>query len=185
MANNRTMPKMLQAPIKGNEDAKVVPDQSIANNFELKTTFNIKSWCQTASLFEEKMTNKMKPNDESKEMPIDVYNTSPVKAVKEQNQSKPKKRSQAITTRMLFHTMYLPITTNSGGRKESEVNKDTERNRQHEVIQPPPLIHEQTKDEEPIEEPSFIANKAKPNLPYPSRLNKEKIREKDDILASR
>ncbi|GKA75628.1 hypothetical protein Tco_0782006 [Tanacetum coccineum] len=51
-------------------------------------------------------------------------------------------------------------------------------------IQPPPFVHEQTKDKEPIEEPSF-ANKAKPNLPYPSRLNKEKIREKDDILASK
>ncbi|GJU88383.1 hypothetical protein Tco_1300806 [Tanacetum coccineum] len=47
------------------------------------------------------------------------------------------------------------------------------------------MIHEQTKDKEPIEEPSFVANKAKPNLPYPSRLNKEKIREKDDILASK
>ncbi|GJZ90036.1 reverse transcriptase domain-containing protein, partial [Tanacetum coccineum] len=44
---------------------------------------------------------------------------------------------------------------------------------------------EHTKDKEPIEEPSFIANKAKPNLPYPSRLNKQKIREKDDILASK
>ncbi|GJX98399.1 reverse transcriptase domain-containing protein [Tanacetum coccineum] len=52
-----------------------------------------------------------------------------------------------------------------------------------EDIQPPPFVHEQTKDKEPIEEPSFVANKAKPNLPYPSRLNKEKIREKDDILA--
>ncbi|GJU25210.1 hypothetical protein Tco_1163831 [Tanacetum coccineum] len=41
-----------------------------------------------------------------------------------------------------------------------------------------------TKDKEPIEEPSFVANKAKPNLPYASRLNKQKIREKDDILAS-
>ncbi|GKE68630.1 hypothetical protein Tco_1526702, partial [Tanacetum coccineum] len=53
-----------------------------------------------------------------------------------------------------------------------------------EDIQPPPFVQEQTKDKEPIEEPSF-ANKAKPNLPYPSRLNKEKIREKDDILASK
>ncbi|GJS19806.1 hypothetical protein Tco_0448438 [Tanacetum coccineum] len=54
-----------------------------------------------------------------------------------------------------------------------------------EDIQPPPFVHEQTKDKEPIKEPSFVANKAKPNLPYPSRLNKEKIREKDDILASK
>ncbi|GJY35971.1 retrovirus-related pol polyprotein from transposon TNT 1-94, partial [Tanacetum coccineum] len=54
-----------------------------------------------------------------------------------------------------------------------------------EDIQPPPLVHEHTKEKEPSEEPSFIANKAKPNLPYPSRLNKQKIREKDDILASK
>ncbi|GJS33683.1 reverse transcriptase domain-containing protein, partial [Tanacetum coccineum] len=49
----------------------------------------------------------------------------------------------------------------------------------------PPIVQEQTKDKEPIKEPSFVANKAKPNLPYPSRLNKQKIREKDDILASK
>ncbi|GKF66167.1 hypothetical protein Tco_0192684, partial [Tanacetum coccineum] len=54
-----------------------------------------------------------------------------------------------------------------------------------EDIQPPPFVQEPTKDKEPTEEPSFIANKAKPNLPYPSRLAKEKIREKDDILASK
>ncbi|GJU02428.1 reverse transcriptase domain-containing protein [Tanacetum coccineum] len=42
---------------------------------------------------------------------------------------------------------------------------------------------EQTKDKEPIEEPS-LAQKTKTNLPYPSRFAKEKIREKDDILAS-
>ncbi|GJU96704.1 reverse transcriptase domain-containing protein [Tanacetum coccineum] len=68
--------------------------------------------------------------------------------------------------------------------KESEVTKDTELP-STEDIQPPPLVHEQTKDKEPIKEPSFVANKAKPNLPYPSRLNKQKIREKDDILASK
>ncbi|GJR27698.1 hypothetical protein Tco_1103930 [Tanacetum coccineum] len=66
--------------------------------------------------------------------------------------------------------------------KESEVTKDTELP-STEDIQPPPLVQEQTKDKEPSEEPSFVANKAKPNLPYPSRLNKEKIREKDDILC--
>ncbi|GKB17742.1 reverse transcriptase domain-containing protein [Tanacetum coccineum] len=43
---------------------------------------------------------------------------------------------------------------------------------------------EQTKDKEPIKEPS-LAQKTKPNLPYPSRLAKEKIRKKDDILASK
>ncbi|GJS43364.1 hypothetical protein Tco_0568407 [Tanacetum coccineum] len=68
--------------------------------------------------------------------------------------------------------------------KENEATKDTELP-STEDIQPPPLVQEQTKDKEPIEEPSFIANKAKLNLPYPSRLNKQKIREKDDILSSK
>ncbi|GKF82167.1 hypothetical protein Tco_0243823, partial [Tanacetum coccineum] len=43
---------------------------------------------------------------------------------------------------------------------------------------PPPVVEKES-------EPSFVANKAKPNLPYPSRLNKQKIREKDDILSSK
>ncbi|GJU80794.1 hypothetical protein Tco_1283159 [Tanacetum coccineum] len=47
--------------------------------------------------------------------------------------------------------------------KESEATKDTELP-STEDIQPPPLVQEQTKDKEPIEEPSFVANKAKPNL---------------------
>nr|GEZ08721.1 reverse transcriptase domain-containing protein [Tanacetum cinerariifolium] len=44
-----------------------------------------------------------------------------------------------------------------------------------------PLV--QVQEDKPIEEPSVVIPKAKPNLPYPSRLAKEKIREKDDILA--
>ncbi|GKE92345.1 hypothetical protein Tco_1573440, partial [Tanacetum coccineum] len=49
--------------------------------------------------------------------------------------------------------------------KESEVTKDTELP-STEDIQPPPFVQEQTKDKEPIEEPS-LAQKTKPNLPYP------------------
>nr|GFB71353.1 reverse transcriptase domain-containing protein [Tanacetum cinerariifolium] len=40
------------------------------------------------------------------------------------------------------------------------------------------------KDKEPIDEP-FVVPKTKANLPYPSRLEKEKLREKDDILAAK
>nr|GEZ34665.1 reverse transcriptase domain-containing protein [Tanacetum cinerariifolium] len=37
----------------------------------------------------------------------------------------------------------------------------------------------------PIEEPSIVIPKAKANLPYPLRLVKEKIREKDNIIAAK
>nr|GEV88486.1 reverse transcriptase domain-containing protein [Tanacetum cinerariifolium] len=43
-------------------------------------------------------------------------------------------------------------------------------------------VHE--KDKEPIDEP-FVVPKTKTNFPYPSRLAKEKIRKKDDILAAK
>ncbi|GJR24330.1 reverse transcriptase domain-containing protein [Tanacetum coccineum] len=95
----------------------------------------------------------------------------------------PRNEAKAITTRSGVSYDGPPIPP-PVVEKESEVTKDTELP-STEDIQPPPLIHEQTKDKEPIEEPSFVANKAKPNLPYPSRLNKQKIREKDDILASK
>ncbi|GJT57617.1 hypothetical protein Tco_0992671 [Tanacetum coccineum] len=95
----------------------------------------------------------------------------------------PRNEAKAITTRSGISYDGPPIPP-PVVEKESEVTKDTELP-STEDIQPPPFVHEQTKDKEPIEEPSFVANKAKPNLPYPSRLNKEKIREKDDILASK
>nr|GEW48272.1 reverse transcriptase domain-containing protein [Tanacetum cinerariifolium] len=39
--------------------------------------------------------------------------------------------------------------------------------------------------EKPAEEPAVVIPKAKANLPYPSRLQKEKLREKDGILAAK
>ncbi|GJY01423.1 reverse transcriptase domain-containing protein [Tanacetum coccineum] len=48
----------------------------------------------------------------------------------------------------------------------------------------PPLVQDLGKDKESIDEPSFV-QKTKPSLPYPSRLAKEKIRKKDDNLASK
>ncbi|GJR60972.1 reverse transcriptase domain-containing protein [Tanacetum coccineum] len=60
---------------------------------------------------------------------------------------------------------------------EPEVTKDTVPSTEN--IQPPVV---QTNDQ--IGEP-VVASKTKPTLPYPSRANKEKLREKDDLLASK
>nr|GEU79820.1 reverse transcriptase domain-containing protein [Tanacetum cinerariifolium] len=49
------------------------------------------------------------------------------------------------------------------------------------VVTPPAPIK---KDKEPIDKP-FVVPKTKTNLPYPSRLVKEKLREKDDILTTK
>nr|GFB32751.1 hypothetical protein [Tanacetum cinerariifolium] len=47
----------------------------------------------------------------------------------------------------------------------------------------PPTVHVKVQVDKPAEEPSVVIPKA--NLPYPSRLQKEKLREKDDILAAK
>ncbi|GKC37046.1 reverse transcriptase domain-containing protein, partial [Tanacetum coccineum] len=57
---------------------------------------------------------------------------------------------------------------------EPEVTKDTV-HPSTENIQPPEV---QTQIDEPV-----VAPKTKPTIPYPSRINKEKLREKDDLLT--
>ncbi|GKB87900.1 hypothetical protein Tco_0960172 [Tanacetum coccineum] len=94
----------------------------------------------------------------------------------------PRNEAKAITTRSGVSYDGPPIPP-PVVEKESEVTKDMELP-STEDIQPPPLVQEQTKDKELIEEPS-LAQKTKTSLPYPSRLAKEKIHEKDDILASK
>nr|GFB73722.1 hypothetical protein [Tanacetum cinerariifolium] len=49
----------------------------------------------------------------------------------------------------------------------------------------PPLVQVEVQVDKPAEEPSVVIPKAKANLPYPSRLQKEKLREKDEILAAK
>nr|GEU45158.1 reverse transcriptase domain-containing protein [Tanacetum cinerariifolium] len=64
---------------------------------------------------------------------------------------------------------------------QPEATKDTELP-STENIQPPSVqVHK--KDKEPIDKPSVVVPKTKTNLPYPSRLAKEKLLEKDDILS--
>nr|GEY01655.1 reverse transcriptase domain-containing protein [Tanacetum cinerariifolium] len=66
--------------------------------------------------------------------------------------------------------------------KEPEATKDTELPSTKNIQ--PPLFQVPKKDKEPADEP-FAIPKTKANLPYPSRLAKEKLREKDDILAAK
>nr|GEU66198.1 reverse transcriptase domain-containing protein [Tanacetum cinerariifolium] len=91
----------------------------------------------------------------------------------------PRNKAKAITTRsgILYDGPSIPPL---GVEKELEATKDTELP-STENIQPPSV---QVPDKEPIDEP-FVVPKAKANLPYPSRLAKEKLREKDDILATK
>ncbi|GJV18424.1 reverse transcriptase domain-containing protein [Tanacetum coccineum] len=93
----------------------------------------------------------------------------------------PRNEAKAITTRSGVSYDGPPIPP-PVVEKEPDVTKDTVLPSTEDIQ--PPLVHEQNKDKEPIDEP-FVAKETKTYLPYPSRLAKEKLREKDDILASK
>nr|GEU99505.1 reverse transcriptase domain-containing protein [Tanacetum cinerariifolium] len=93
-----------------------------------------------------------------------VTPTAPIKAVEE-------------------YFLQRTLNPTTGVEKESEATKDTELPSTKDIQ--PPSVQVQEKDEEPIKKPSVVVPKAKANLPYPSRLAKEKLREKDDILAAK
>nr|GFC94392.1 reverse transcriptase domain-containing protein [Tanacetum cinerariifolium] len=66
--------------------------------------------------------------------------------------------------------------------KKPEATNDTELPSTKNIR--PPLVQVHEKDKEPIDKP-FVVPKTKTNLPYPSRIAKEKLREKDDILVAK
>nr|GFA08492.1 reverse transcriptase domain-containing protein [Tanacetum cinerariifolium] len=96
----------------------------------------------------------------------------------------PKGEAKAITTRSGMTYKEPPIPPPGVEQQEpTEETTDTEILSTEDIQ--PPLVQVEVQVDKPIKKPSVIIPKAKANLPYPSRLIKEKIREKDDILAAK
>nr|GFA71143.1 reverse transcriptase domain-containing protein [Tanacetum cinerariifolium] len=92
----------------------------------------------------------------------------------------PKGEAKVITTRSGMSYKEPPIAQPGVDQQEPiEETMDTELPSPDDIQ--PPLVQV----DKPAEEPSVVIPKAKANLPYPSRLQKEKLREKDDILAAK
>nr|GFA27910.1 reverse transcriptase domain-containing protein [Tanacetum cinerariifolium] len=96
----------------------------------------------------------------------------------------PKGEAKAITTRSGMSYKEPPIPPPGVDQQEPiEETTDTELPSPEDIQ--PPLVEVEVQVDKPTEEPSIVIQKAKVNLPYPSRLQKEKLREKDDILAAK
>nr|GFA25505.1 reverse transcriptase domain-containing protein [Tanacetum cinerariifolium] len=96
----------------------------------------------------------------------------------------PKGEAKAITTRSGMSYKEPPIPPSGVNRQEpADVTTDTETPNSDDIH--PPTVQVEVQVDKPAEEPSVVIRKAKANLPYPSRLQKEKLREKDDILAAK
>nr|GFB89208.1 reverse transcriptase domain-containing protein [Tanacetum cinerariifolium] len=96
----------------------------------------------------------------------------------------PKGEAKAITTRSGMSYKEPPIPPPGVDQQEPiEVTTDTELPSPEDIQ--PPLVQVEVQVDKPAEEHSVVIPKAKANLPYLSRLQKEKLREKDDILAAK
>nr|GEV31860.1 hypothetical protein [Tanacetum cinerariifolium] len=96
----------------------------------------------------------------------------------------PKGEAKEITIRIGMSYKEPPILPPGVEQQEpTEVTTDTELPSTEDIQ--PPSVQVQVQEDKPIEKPFVVIPKAKANLPYPSRLAKEKIREKDDILATK
>nr|GFC56841.1 reverse transcriptase domain-containing protein [Tanacetum cinerariifolium] len=96
----------------------------------------------------------------------------------------PKGEAKVITTRSGMSYKEPPIPPPGLDQQEPiEVTTDTELPSPEDIQ--PLLFQVEIQEDKPAEEPSVVIPKAKANLSYPSRLQKEKLREKDDILAAK
>nr|GEW83696.1 hypothetical protein [Tanacetum cinerariifolium] len=98
----------------------------------------------------------------------------------------PKGEAKEITTRSGMSYKEPPIPP-PGVEEQEPIEETTDMELPStEDVQPPLVqVQVQVQEDKPIEEPSVVIPKAKANLPYPSRLAKEKIRKKYDILAAK
>nr|GEY87064.1 reverse transcriptase domain-containing protein [Tanacetum cinerariifolium] len=139
----------------------------------------------------EKSLNDMKnyfitPTAPLKAVEENLYNNKPSSSSSLPSNTipNPKGKAKAITTRSGMSYKEPPIPPPGVEQQEpTEETTDTELPSTKDIQ--PPLVQVEVQVDKPIEERSIVIPKAKANLPYPSRLQKEKLREKDDILAAK
>nr|GEZ88164.1 reverse transcriptase domain-containing protein [Tanacetum cinerariifolium] len=161
----------------------------------------IESKSKIAAALEDKLDIRINRYEKSlNEMKNSIVTpTAPLKAVTENLYNKPstsssslpsntipnlKRKAKAITTRsgMSYKEPSIP-PTGVNQQEPVEATKDTESQNSNDIH--PPTVQAEVQVDTPADEPVVVVPKAKPNLSYPSRLQKEKLREKDDILAAK
>nr|GEX22589.1 reverse transcriptase domain-containing protein [Tanacetum cinerariifolium] len=146
--------------VRANANAPL-PSSSYSNSFDLQ---------QIVVSLEDKVDIRMNRfekslNDMKKKI---ITPTAPLKAVDEE-----------------WYVLQRTTNPTTGVDQQEPIEETTDTElRSSEHIQPP-LIQVEVQVDKPAEEPPVMIPKAKANLPYPSRLQKEKLREKDDILAAK
>ncbi|GJS18319.1 hypothetical protein Tco_0412791 [Tanacetum coccineum] len=161
MADQRTMAQLLQAPTEGYEDAIVVPAIT-ADNFELKHGLLTLAWDRFKDLL------RACPHHGFSELhQLDTFYNAL------------NSNDQDLLNSVAGGSGSLPSDTVANPRGDmkaiitrSRVSYDESQ------VPPPPSSLPMVVEHEPSDKGT-----TKPTIPYPSRINKEKLREKDNLLA--
>ncbi|GJT01273.1 hypothetical protein Tco_0822442 [Tanacetum coccineum] len=136
-------------------DSRVSTDAPLSNSLPSNNSFDMQQIA--ASLEERLLSNEPNQNEKTAK----VTTPAPSQQMRKVYYESPKK--QYDFQKMMHSRVSCQSASYDGPpipppvvEKESEVTKDTELP-STEDIQPPPLAQKQTKDKEPIEEPSFVA----------------------------
>nr|GEV12742.1 reverse transcriptase domain-containing protein [Tanacetum cinerariifolium] len=130
--------------------------------------------------------NALNSNDQDALDSANLYNNKPSSSSSLPSNTIPnlKREAKAITTRSGMSYKEPPIPPPGVEQQEP-----TEETTYTELPSPkdiqPLIVQVEVQVDKPIEEHSVVIPKAKANLPFPSRLQKDKLREKDDILAAK
>nr|GEU87982.1 integrase, catalytic region, zinc finger, CCHC-type, peptidase aspartic, catalytic [Tanacetum cinerariifolium] len=171
------------APLPSSSHSNSFDPQHIAASLEDKLDIRMNRF--------EKSLNDMKnsfitPTEPLKAVTKNLYNNKPSSSSSLPSNTipNPKGEAKAITTRNGMSYKEPPIPPPSVDQQEPIEETTDTKLLSPEDIQPP-LVQVEVQVDKLAEEPSIVMSKAKANLPYPSRLQKEKLREKDDILAAK
>nr|GFA46976.1 hypothetical protein [Tanacetum cinerariifolium] len=163
-----------------------VTDSRVSTNAPLSSSSPSNSFGlqQIAASLEDKLDIRMNRFEKSlNDMKAFITSPSPIKSVKEQFQMAAVGNLVQGNRHPNFGISYDgPPIPPPVMEKEPEATKDTELPSTKNIQPPSVQVHE--KDKEPVDE-SFVVPKTKTNLPYPSRLAKEKVHEKDDMLSAK
>nr|GFC48737.1 hypothetical protein [Tanacetum cinerariifolium] len=152
--------------VRANADA-TLSSSSQSNSFDLQ---------QIAAALEDKLDIRMNRFEKSLiEMKNSFTPTAPLKAVTE----------VCVTYGSNHSYNQCPLTRGGNDFLQEPVEVITNTEPQNSDDIHPRTVQAEVQVDKPAEEPSAVIPKAKVNLPYPSRLQKEKLQEKDDILAAK
>nr|GEX26920.1 DNA-directed DNA polymerase [Tanacetum cinerariifolium] len=185
MADNRTMDQMLQAPIKEYEDAIVVPPIN-ANNFELKQTLIKLVQCEARTWLDKEPPHSIITWEDLVSKFINQF-FPPSKATYLRNEiiNFLQKPNETFNEAWECFKDLIRKCTHHGFSELHQLDTFYNALNPNDQDALDSAAEGNFLDKIPRECLAIVESKSKANFPYPSRLAKEKLREKDDIFAAK